>query len=254
VLIEVKATLRLGDTLVPLIFMSNATHLSNFAGDKKEWPVYLTIGNLSSMIGQIPSTHTIVMVALLPIPIKNCNIPQKRLDEQLQTNHEVLNKVLRRILRPLSITLNPSADSEYYNVLCADYNFRRCKPVSAAWIADCPDHSDLHHLERHVCFWCVCPKNKLGEYVPSDKQHPRWDRNLYRTLSDANTKAADAELSSHHVHREFNMFRRIPCIVSDLSNPDLLHTMLIGMRNHLQKCIFHFMKMQERVDKYNALW
>jgi len=39
VLIEVKATLRLGDILVPLIFMSDRTHLSNFAGDKKEWPV-----------------------------------------------------------------------------------------------------------------------------------------------------------------------------------------------------------------------
>jgi len=32
-LIEVKATLRLGDTLVPLIFMSDRIHLLNFAGD-----------------------------------------------------------------------------------------------------------------------------------------------------------------------------------------------------------------------------
>jgi hypothetical protein len=47
----------------------------------------------------------------------------------------------------------------------------------------------------------VCPKNELGEYVPSDKQLPQWDHNLYRTLSDANTKAADAKLSSRHVHR-----------------------------------------------------
>jgi len=35
VLIEVKATLRLGDTLVPLIFRSDRTHLSNIAGEKK---------------------------------------------------------------------------------------------------------------------------------------------------------------------------------------------------------------------------
>jgi hypothetical protein len=27
--------------------MSDATHLTNFAGDKKAWPVYMTIGNLS---------------------------------------------------------------------------------------------------------------------------------------------------------------------------------------------------------------
>jgi hypothetical protein len=149
--------------------MSDGTHLSNFAGDKKEWPVYMTIGNLSSKLRQMPSTHSVVMVALLPIPIKNRNIPQKRLDEQRHTNREVLNEVLRRVLQPLTFKQNPSAESGYYNVLCADGNFRRCKPVLAAWLADCPEYSDVHHLERHVCFWCECPKNELGDYVPPDK-------------------------------------------------------------------------------------
>ena len=36
--------------------------------------------------------------------------------------------------------------------------------------------------------------NELGDYVPPDKQCPRRDHNLYRTLSDGNTKAANAEL------------------------------------------------------------
>ena len=77
---------RVGDTLVSSMIMSNGTHLSNFAGNKKEWPVYMTIGDQSSKICQIPSTHSIVIVALLLIPIKDCIIPQKRLDEQRQTN------------------------------------------------------------------------------------------------------------------------------------------------------------------------
>jgi len=195
-----------GDTLVPLIFMSDGTHLSNFAGDKEEWPEYMTMGNLCLKIRQIPSMHSIVMVALLPIPIKNRNIPQKRLDEQQQTNREVLNEVLRRLLQPLTFKQNPSAGSGYYNILCADGNFRRCKPVLAAWLADCPEYSELHYLERHVCFWCECPKNEVGDCVHPDKQHPQRDHNLYRTLSDANTKAADVELSSRHVHRGFNFF------------------------------------------------
>jgi len=161
----------------------------------------MTIGNLSSKIRQMPSAHTVVMVALPPIPIKNRTIPQQRLDEQWQTNHEVLNKVLWRVLQPLTFELNPSAESGYYIVLCADGNFRRCKPDLTAWLADCPEFSDLHHLERLVCFWGRCPNNELGDYVPSDKQQPRRDHNLYRTLSDANTMAADAELSSGHVHR-----------------------------------------------------
>jgi len=132
VLTDVKSTLRVGDILVPLIFMSDGTHLSNFAGDKKEWAVYMIISNLSSKLHQMTSTHSVVMVALLPMPIKNRNVPQKRLDEQRQTNREVLNEVLWRVLHPLTFKQNPSAESGYYNVLCADGNFRRCKPVLAA--------------------------------------------------------------------------------------------------------------------------
>ena len=85
-LIDVKSTLRVGDTLCPLIITSDRTHLSNFAGDKKEWPVYITIGNQSSKIHQMPSMHSVVIVALPPIPIKDCNVPQKQRDEQWQTN------------------------------------------------------------------------------------------------------------------------------------------------------------------------
>jgi len=155
----------------------------------------MTIGNYSSKICQIPSTYSIVKVVLLPIPIKNHNILHKQPGEQQQTNCKVLNDVLRWALQPLTCQQNSSTGSGYSNVLCADCNFRRCTPVVAVWNGDCREYSDIHHLERHVCFWCQCLKNKLGDYVPPDKQHPRCDQNLYRTLNDANSKAANAELS-----------------------------------------------------------
>jgi len=75
-----------GYKLVPVIFMSDGTHLSNFVGVKTEWPVYMTIGDLSSKIHQMPSIYSVVMVALQPVPINNHNIAQKRFDEQQQTN------------------------------------------------------------------------------------------------------------------------------------------------------------------------
>ena len=175
--------------------MSNGTHLSNFAGDKKQWPVYMTIGNLSSKNRQTNSMLSVLMVALLPIPIKNRNIPQKRLDEHRQTHREVLDEVLRRVLPPLTFKQHPSAKSGCYNDLCADGNFGRFKPVLSAWLADCPENRDLHNLKWHVCFWCECPKNELRDYVHPDEQHPRRDHNHYRMLSDSNNKVADAELS-----------------------------------------------------------
>ena len=59
---------------------------------------------------------------------------------------------------------------KYSNVLCAVGNFRHSKPVFAACVMDYPEYSDLHNREQHVCFWCQCPKNELGDYVLPDKQ------------------------------------------------------------------------------------
>jgi len=132
VLIDFKSTLRAGDTLVQLVFMSDGTHLSDFAGHKTEYPAHMTIGNQSLKIRLMPSTHSVVMVALLPIQFNNRYSLQKRLDEQRQTNREVPNDVLRWVLRPLTFKYNPSAESMYYNVLSAGGNFRLCKPVLAA--------------------------------------------------------------------------------------------------------------------------
>jgi hypothetical protein len=42
--------------------------------------------------------------------------------------------------------------------------------------------------------------------------------------------------------------------VSDLPEPDLLHTMRIGMLDHLRMWIFHFMKTHTGLNKYNAIW
>jgi hypothetical protein len=180
--------------------MSDGTHLSNFAADSKEWPVYMSIRNQSSMISQMPSTHSLIILTLLPIPIKNPNIPQKLRDKQRQTHREVRYQVSQRVLQPLTFKHNPGAKKGYYNILCADGNFRHWKPDLAAQLADYPENSKLHHRKRHVWFLCKCPKNEFGDYVPPDKQHPRQDHNLYCTRGDANTSVGNDELSSCHVY------------------------------------------------------
>jgi len=135
VLINVKAMLRLGDTLVPYIFMSDRRHFSIFAGYKNEWLVYMTIGNLSSKVRQMTSTHTVIMVTLLSIPSKHHDIPQKWMDDQCQTNQEVLKEVPRLVFQPLTITQNPGTESRYYNILFADDNIQPLESgfSSMAW-------------------------------------------------------------------------------------------------------------------------
>jgi hypothetical protein len=134
--------------------------------------------------------HSIVMVALPPIQITNRNIPQKLLDKQRQTNREVLNEVLWWLLQPLTFKQNPCAGSGNFNVLCADGNFRRCKPVLAAWLAYCPEYSDLHDRKRHVCFWCECSKNDISKkhFRPDGMAASEWTHSV-RAVRD--TPVAD---------------------------------------------------------------
>ena len=102
--------------------MSDATHLSNYSGDKKELPIYMTIGNLSLELRQKPSAHSVVMVALLPIPPKHRHTTKSRRDEQNATNRDVLQEVLYRVLEPLTFQPANYVNHEhgYYNILCAD--------------------------------------------------------------------------------------------------------------------------------------
>jgi hypothetical protein len=192
------------------------------------------------------------MVTLLPIPINNRNIPLNWHTEQRDTSRDMLNKLLGRVLQLRTFKQNSSAKSVDFNICCVHGNFGHCQSVSAAQVADCPEYSDLHHHERHVCLWSECPTIQLGDYVRPDNQHSQRNNNLLRMHSDANTKAADPQLSSRHGHREYNVFRHIPFIVIDIPTPDLHHTIQIGMVDHLQKCIFHFMKTYEQLGKYNA--
>jgi hypothetical protein len=78
--------LRLDNTLVLLMLMSEGTHLLNFAVDKKYCSAYMTNGNLSSNIRQMPSLYSITMIAVVPIPIWTSVNPPKWLHEQGQTN------------------------------------------------------------------------------------------------------------------------------------------------------------------------
>jgi len=71
------------------------THLTNFSGDKKLWPVYMSIGNITSSVRNIPSMQAWIPIAFLPVGPKRANkIRGYPVDMQeiqaLQTVHDVL--------------------------------------------------------------------------------------------------------------------------------------------------------------------
>ena len=82
--------------------------------------------------------HRVLLVALLPIPIKMRDIPLSWYNEQKEHNRMILQHVLRHILGPFM-----RADRWVFFTWCADGHFRRCVALPAAWIADYPEYRDF---------------------------------------------------------------------------------------------------------------
>jgi hypothetical protein len=143
-----------------MIFMSDTTHLTNFSGDKKVWPVYMTIGKLSASTRMATAAHSVLLVALLPIAIEIRAIPLSLYNEQKEHNRMILQHVLRHILRLLM-----RADRRVFFAWYADGHFRRCVASPAAWIDDYPEHRDLHNIKNGACYWCVCLKAEMGQLL-----------------------------------------------------------------------------------------
>jgi len=109
-----------GGTVVPLLFASDKTHLTNFSRDMAARPVYMSIGNISKSFRRQGSKRTWVRVALLPFPPKN---PK---DGEIHLSwHEAIERILKPIAE-LDIT------GPRYEWDSASGKVRQCYPILAA--------------------------------------------------------------------------------------------------------------------------
>jgi hypothetical protein len=170
-----QANVPVGETIVPLIFLSDSTHLTNFAGDKKAWPVYMTIGNIHSTVRMKPTMHSVVLVALLPQPLKARDVPLSHKNKQKKHNRLIQQTVLDYLLQPLS-----NAQDWQFDAFCSDENWRRCHAVLSGWIGDYPEHVFLQGCGYGNCPHCEVSKDDLGQLPETPP--PLRDHRAYETL------------------------------------------------------------------------
>src|ERR1700760_1548476 len=117
-------TLPTGSTVVPIIGLSDQTQLTNFSGDKKAWPVYLTIGNILSRTRNSPAKMPILLLALLPVPPKLTGESAPKNEAQRQTNADALRADFDLVLAPLQEVVQEGTVMD-----CADGKTRLCFPI-----------------------------------------------------------------------------------------------------------------------------
>ena len=163
--------LPIGSMLVPVPFVSDATHLTNYSGDSKVWPLYMRIGNIKSSTRNKPSNHAWVPVGLLPVrPKRVKKVPGWSAEKQEQESIKVLHSLLEIILRPLSNKAQDGIQVKY-----ADEVIQSCYFRVAAWLADHMENSIIHCTYSTRCPIYECPVHMLGESAP----HPLRNHHQY---------------------------------------------------------------------------
>ena len=251
-LIMLQETLPQGATLVPVIGMSDQTQLTNFLGDKKAWPVYLTIGNIRSKTRNCLSKMAIILVALLPVPPRFASKKVKDRSAQRMTNEEILDGVFSLIFEPLEAITRLVKEMN-----CSDGMVRHCFPVLAAWIANQAENEALHGLKRMGCTVCEVPVKCLGsdaEECFSTRDYERYARIAQRHL-DMGDEDFAISLSAVGVRMNRNIFAGIPRkTVPLLFQPDVLHIIYLGLFKHMMQWIEDFLKKHDRQAVFNEVW
>ncbi|QRV92732.1 hypothetical protein RhiJN_20750 [Ceratobasidium sp. AG-Ba] len=211
-------------TLISCIVSSDETRLTNFQGNKKAHPVYLTIGNLPKRLRKRISKRSSILIGYLPVPKLDC---ETRVEEKRKIKQEIFHRCMEELLAPLADAVNAGGAE----VPCADGNIRRIYPVLASYVADHPEQCKVACVKQTHCPLCtVHPKSK-GDLTDSSL---RTTDDVIQTMKRRGSKGA----------RRFKRQGLLPIRpfwesmlfvdIGTLMTPDLLHQLHKGvMKDHL---------------------
>jgi len=230
--------------------MSDQTNLTNLSGDKKAWPVYITMRNLLSARRNSPGSIAVLLLALLPVPPKlsKCSNGYRR---QRKINADTLQDVLELIFAPLLDVAHVDIPID-----CADGKVRLSFPILSAWIADHMKNVALHVLKTNACPKCQVPTNELGTHARSYRARDYARYQHYKPESQTSGSETDDDYVMNLGIGQ-NIFHRLQRVSgSDLYIPDILHTIYLGLFKHnfMMDWIEAFLKKQGRLQAFDEVW
>ncbi|KAI6098382.1 hypothetical protein EDD16DRAFT_1767608 [Pisolithus croceorrhizus] len=201
---DIQSKLPEGVVVMPVILSSDKMLLSQFSGDKKVWPVYLTIRNISKDVRHQVSAHATVLIGYLP----------KK--SQLVTGYRLFHHSMALLLCPLA-----NAGHKGREMICANRYICRIHPILTAYIADFPEQCLVACNKESWCPCCLVQLNKCG------------DLEDWESCCMADTLKTLQKFDAEGLHAVFNPFwKDLPFTeVFTCLTPDILH--------QLHKGIFH---------------
>ncbi|QRV80973.1 plasma membrane ATPase 4 [Ceratobasidium sp. AG-Ba] len=230
-------------TVIPVIISSDETRLTNFSGDKKAHPVYMTIGNIPKRLRRKTSKRTNALLGYLPIPKLDCE-PNK--EKRRFHRRDLFHKCMAELLKPLV-----EAGEHGVEVLCTDGGIRRIYPTLAAYIADFPEQCRVGCVKQSFCPLCQVEPGARGNL---SNARPRKKKEITDAIKEhrGHGSAAFEHLGLYEVDP---FWENLPNVeMSCLLTPDLLHQMHKGViKDHLTKWISHIIGKQAVDDRHLSM-
>ncbi|KAI0055059.1 hypothetical protein BV25DRAFT_1781302, partial [Artomyces pyxidatus] len=88
-----------GATVAPVIVATDKTLLTQHAGNKSAYPLYLTLGNIPRSIRRKPSQHACVLLGYLSV--EKINTQDTTAEEKTARGQRLFHDSVRMILEPL---------------------------------------------------------------------------------------------------------------------------------------------------------
>ncbi|KII82959.1 hypothetical protein PLICRDRAFT_58596 [Plicaturopsis crispa FD-325 SS-3] len=228
---EMQDRLPAGAVVAPVILASDKTNLSQFRGDQKAWPVYLTIGNISKGIRRQPSSHATVLIGYIPVAKLEC------WTEGTNTRGNAGQRLYHHCMRIILDSLI-QAGKEGVEMTCADAFIRRVFPILAAYVADHPEQCLIACCNENRCPRCTVHHTMRGENAESPFRSPK---STIHTLEKKRNNENPTAFEDEGLRPIFAPFwAAFPhCDIFQCITPDILHQLHQGVfKSHLvQWCI-----------------
>lgn len=161
-----------GLTINPLIIGADVTHVTNFSGDGKMHPVYISSGHIDKDVRNQPSSRAFMLVAYLPVPKFN----KTRFPSKTQATHMPgrLRERLYHYCMSVVFDSAKKAGDKSNTVFMADPdgNVREQVVLLAAAIYDGEEKSIAACLNRNHCTGCPAVTEELEDLCDCSEPDP----------------------------------------------------------------------------------
>ena len=218
--------------------------MTQFQGDKKAWPVYLTIGNISKNIRRQPSTHATILLGYLPVAKLDCYNEASRSLQGYRLFHHCLGMIFESLIK---------AGTEGVEMVCADGWIRRVFIILAAYVADFPEQCLVGCCMENRCPRCTVDSKERG----SPHEVPFRDQKQTLELLTKHQQGRDPplyeKLGIRAVYKPF--WANLPhCDIFSCFTSDLLHQLHKGIfKDHLVQWCTQILGEKELDKRYKAM-